>query len=79
MCIYRFITNKHSVCVHIYIYVYKELKVMFFYKQMCTDSLIISRVQKSSYESNSRGKPSNYFLQNIVFYKKMVYVKNTVK
>ena len=48
---------------------------MYFYKKVRTDSLIISRVQKSSYESNSKGKPSKYFLQNIVFYKKMVYVK----
>ena len=32
-----------------------------------------------SYESNSRGKPSKYLLQNIMFYKKMDYVKNTVR
>ena len=51
----------------------------FFYKKMRTDSLIILWVRKSSYESNSRGKPSKYLLQIIVFYKKMVYVKNTVR
>ena len=37
---------------------------------MRTDSLIICSVQRSSYESNPRGKPSKYFLENNVFLQK---------
>ena len=39
-------------------------KITYFCKKMRTDSLIIFSVQRSSYESNSRGKQSKYFLKN---------------
>ena len=66
---YRYITSKQ----------YKELKIISSHTKMRTNSLISLRVRKCSDESNSNGKPSKYFLQNIIFYKRMVYVKNIVR
>ena len=43
------------------------LENTYFYKKMCTDSLIILCVWKSSYELNSRVKQSKYCLRNSVF------------
>ena len=41
-------------------------QITYFQKKMCTNSLMILRVWKSSYKLSSRGMQSNYFVQDIV-------------